>query len=92
MQKSVLKRALGLGTAVVEGGQNRGRIHNRHRQAAQGGAQAPGVREALRRIRRAARQALAGARARRRVRPLLRGARVFDSLEVAGLSVGKFRA
>lgn len=55
------------------GSENRGRFHNRLREAQEGRAEVPGVRAALRRLRQARAQALEGARPRRR--PLLSGAR-----------------
>lgn len=55
------------------GSQNRGRFHNRLREAQEGRAEVPGVRPALRRLRQAPAQALEGPRPRRR--PLLPRAR-----------------
>ena len=50
MLKSVLKRALGLGIAVVEGARIEGGIHNRLREAPEGGAPLPGLRQEVRRL------------------------------------------
>lgn len=73
MLKSVLKRALGLGIAVVEGARIEGGIHNRLREAPEGGAPLPGLRQEVRRLRHAPRPAVEGPG--RGLRPVLRRVR-----------------